>query len=135
MVLICRNLSLLHLRIVCAKFGWNWSSGSGKVRQCIFAISWLSEAFYLNKLEFHSPKDALCQVWLKLAKQLWRRNFLIFDNVLLLFRNYLPLFEQTWISFTSGCFVPSWKVEMSPVVLEKNKILLMYFGYFIIISP
>ena len=25
-------------------------------------------ALYLNKLEFPLPKDALCQVWLKLAR-------------------------------------------------------------------
>ena len=24
MVLICKSLSLLHLRMLCAKFGWNW---------------------------------------------------------------------------------------------------------------
>ena len=28
---------------------------------------------YLNKLETPSPKDALCQVWLKLAHWFWRR--------------------------------------------------------------
>ena len=27
------------------------------------------EAIHLNKIEFPSPKDALCQVWLKLAQQ------------------------------------------------------------------
>ena len=41
------------------------------------------------------------------------------------FQNYLPLekngplFEQTWIPFTQGCFVPS-LVEIGPVVLEKK---------------
>ena len=46
---------------------------------------------HLNKLEFPSPKDALCQVWLKLAQWFWRRRFLNFINVFSLFRNYLPL--------------------------------------------
>ena len=46
---------------------------------------------HLNKLESPSPKDALCQVWLKLALWFWRRRFFNFVNVLLLFRNYLPL--------------------------------------------
>ena len=46
--------------------------------------------FRLNKLESPSPKDALCQIWLKLAQRFWRR-FLNFVNVLSLFRNYLPL--------------------------------------------
>ena len=57
---------------------------------------------YLNKLESPSSKDALCQIWLKLAKRFWRRRFLNFVNVYLLFRDYLPLeigwgplFEQT----------------------------------------
>ena len=30
---------------------------------------------YLNKLESPSPKDALCQVWLKLAQWFWRRRW------------------------------------------------------------
>jgi hypothetical protein len=30
----------------------------------------------LNKFESPSPKDNLCQVWLKLAQWLWRRRFL-----------------------------------------------------------
>ena len=27
---ICRNLNPLHPRMLCAKFGWNWLSGSGE---------------------------------------------------------------------------------------------------------
>ena len=30
-------------------------------------------ALHLNKIESPSPKDALCQVWLKLAKWFWRK--------------------------------------------------------------
>ena len=45
---------------------------------------------HLNKLEFPSPKNALCQVWLKLAQWLWRRS-LNFVNIFSLFHNYLPL--------------------------------------------
>ena len=30
---------------------------------------------HLNKLEFPSPKDAFCQVWLKLAQWFWRRRW------------------------------------------------------------
>ena len=44
-----------------------------------------------NKLESPSPKDALCQIWWKLALRFWRRRFLNFTNVFLLFGNYLPL--------------------------------------------
>mgnify|MGYP003691681831 CR=1 FL=1 len=46
---------------------------------------------HLNKLESLSPKDALCQVWLKMALWFWRRRFLNFVNVFSQFRNYLPL--------------------------------------------
>ena len=45
----------------------------------------------LNKLEFPSPKDALCQDWLKLAQWFWRRGFFNFVNVFSLSQNYLPL--------------------------------------------
>ena len=48
-------------------------------------------ALYFNKLESPSPKDALHQVWLKLAQWFWRRRFVNFINVFSLFRNYLPL--------------------------------------------
>ena len=48
------------------------------------------EDLYLDKLEFPLPKDALCQVWLKLAQWFWRR-FINFVNVFSLVRNYLDL--------------------------------------------
>ena len=48
-------------------------------------------ALHLNKLESPSPKDALCQVWLKLAQWFWRRRFFNFVNVFSLFHYYLPL--------------------------------------------
>ena len=50
-------------------------------------------ALHLNKLESPLLKDALCQVWLKLARWFWRRRFFNFVNVFSLFRNYLPLEE------------------------------------------
>ena len=64
-----------------------------KFWQLIFAISQLSpfrkeNAFHVNKLETPSPKDALCQIWLKLAQLFWRRRLLNFVNVLLLFLIY-----------------------------------------------
>ena len=30
MVLICKNLSPLHLRMLYVKFGWTWPNGSGE---------------------------------------------------------------------------------------------------------
>ena len=44
-----------------------------------------------HKLESPSPKDALCQFWLKLVQLFLRRRFLKFVNVFSLFRYYLPL--------------------------------------------
>ena len=46
---------------------------------------------HLKKLESPSPKEALCQVQLKLAQWFWRRRFFNFLNVFSLFRNYIPL--------------------------------------------
>ena len=60
-----------------------------------------------NQFEFPSPKDVLCQVWLKLAQWFWKRKFLKFREcifaswtengseenfniVVSLFRKYLP---------------------------------------------
>ena len=82
-------------------------------------------ALHLNKLEFPSPKDALCQVWLKLAHLVQEKKiFFYFVNVFSLFGNYLPFgkgrgpsFEQIWIPFSEGCFVTS-LVEIGSVVLE-----------------
>mgnify|MGYP003683194777 CR=1 FL=1 len=56
---------------------------------------------YLSKLEFPSPKDALCQVWLKLAQWFWRRRFLHFVNLFSLFRNYLPLEKERTFIWTN----------------------------------
>ena len=46
--------------------------------------------FHLKKFESLLPKDALCQVWLKLTPWFWRRRFLKVVNLSLLFPNYLP---------------------------------------------
>ena len=44
---------------------------------------------HLNQLQSPSPKDALCQVWLKLAKRFWRRNFFNFVNEFSLIHYYI----------------------------------------------
>ena len=48
-------------------------------------------ALHLNKLKSPSAKDALRQVWLKLAQWFYRRRFLNIFNLILHFRYYLPL--------------------------------------------
>ena len=67
-----------------------------KVRQCIFAIFLLSplekgRSPSFEEVESPSPKNASCQVWLKLAQWFLRRRFLKFVNVFLLFHYYLCL--------------------------------------------
>ena len=54
-------------------------------------------ALHLNKLE-SPPKDALCQVWLKLADQVWRRIILNFVKAFSLFCNYVQNFLWIWAS-------------------------------------
>ena len=84
------------------RFGWNWPSGAGVEDFLKFSMYFnyfkhylifeKGLALHLNNLELPSPKDALCQVWLKLAQWFWRmpRRFLKFVNFFLLFPNYLP---------------------------------------------
>ena len=62
----------------------------------------------------------------EIVQGVWRRRFFNFVNVFSPFCNYLPLekgggpsFEQTWIPFNKGWFVPT-LVEIGPVVLEKK---------------
>ena len=81
---------------------------------------------HLYILESPLPKDALCQVWFKLAQWFWRRRFFNFYNVFFAFcqlsplgKGQGPLFEQNWIPFIQGYFVPS-LVATGPVVLEKK---------------
>ena len=78
---ICTNLNLLHQRMLCAKYGWNWLGGS----------------------------------WEKDFKILYFR----YDELSPLGKEWSPLFEQTWIPLTQGCFVQS-LVKIGPAVLEKK---------------
>ena len=68
---------------------------------------------HLNKLESASPKDALCQVWLKLAKQFWIKKKMKFRQCLfaILFLSPIRTGQER--------FVPS-LVEIGPVVLDKK---------------
>ena len=82
---IWTNLNSLYPRMLCAKFGWNWFSGSGEDDFLILSMFFhyfcnylpleKGGALHLNKLESPSPKDALCQVWLNLAQWFWRRRW------------------------------------------------------------
>ena len=48
-------------------------------RNYIYISLGKGRAFHFNKLEYPSPKDDLCQVWLKLAQWFRRRN--VFFNI------------------------------------------------------
>ena len=72
---------------------------------------------HLNKIESPSPKDALCQVWLKLAQWFWRRRFLNFVNVFSLIRNYLPL-EKDGALYLNKLETPSPKDALCQVWLK-----------------
>ena len=100
MVLICETLSLLQLGSFMPSL---LEIGPGVLERKIlldFINVFLLFRYYLflekgvaphlYKHESTSQKDALCQVWLKLARQFCRR-FLTFVNVFSLFHNYLLL--------------------------------------------
>ena len=88
-----------HQRMLFAKFGWYWFSGFGGedfftfVNLYLFFRNYLPSAksvtLHLNKVDSPSPKDDLCQIWLKLAKTHWKRRNFIFFNV---------FFAISWLS-------------------------------------
>ena len=81
MVLICKTMSPLHLRMFCVKFV---EIGSVVLEMKIFIDVFLlfrncvsferGVALHLEKSESSSPKDALCQVWLTFAQWFFRRR-------------------------------------------------------------
>ena len=86
---------------------------------------------HLNKF-VHSPKNALCQIWLDLAKLFDITRFLkvvIFFPISKLspfWKGCVPKFDQTWIPFTQVCFLRS-LVEIGLVVLKKRIFLSCQF--------
>ena len=70
--------------------------------------------------DFPSPKDTLCQVWLKLAMWFLRR-FLKLVNVFSLIRYYLPLVKgmAICVPIYQGCYVSS-LVEIGQVIIKKK---------------
>jgi hypothetical protein len=71
----------------------------------------------LNKLESPSPKDDLCQVWLKLAQWFWRRIFLNDPTPFLHFCDYLP-FEEDLALYLNKLEIPSPKNNLYQVQLN-----------------
>ena len=97
---ICTNLNSLYPRMLCAKFDWNWPSGSGDedflissmyFRYFVIISPWKrAGSFIWINLNPLYPR----MLWLKLAQWFWIRRCLKFINVFSLFPNYLPL-ERT----------------------------------------
>ena len=122
-------MSLLHLKMLCAKFSWNWPSRSSEKDFKIFAnvFSLFGNYLSLEKglffiwtiLKPHSTiaNGALCYVWLKLAQRFWGRRFLIFVNILLLFCNFLPLAKSVTLHLHKVEF-PSLKDALCQVWLK-----------------
>ena len=89
---------------------------------------------HLNKFVSPTPKDALCQVWLKLAQWFWGRRFLSVGN----------LFLHLLLSYTLGeghgpttshhiellCAKFSWNWPNGSGV-DDFKMLIIYFCYYL----
>ena len=73
-------------------------------------------AFHLNKLESTSPKDALCQVWLKVAQWFWKRGYYIssmhvcFFITISLGRGRGPSFVQTESPLPKNALCQVWLI-------------------------
>ena len=76
------------------------------------------QCLLLNKLELSSTKDALTQVWFNLKIIKFRQCTFTILYLSPFGKGGGGSFEQTWILFTQGCFVPS-LVEIGSLVLEK----------------
>ena len=78
---IWTNLHPLQQRMLSDKIVWHWLSGSGgeDFLNFVNVFSLFPNYLPLEKVRaLHSPKDVLCQVWLKLAQWFWRRRLLNF---------------------------------------------------------
>ena len=89
---------------------------------------------HLTKLKSPSPKDSLCQVWLKSAQWFWRRRFLNFVNVFSLFRNYIPL-EKGMALHLNKLESPSIKKDLCQVKMKLShwfwrRIFLLFVNVF-----
>ena len=137
---IWTNLNSLHQRMLCAKFGWNWLSGSGEEDFLIssmffFAISYIcnylplekSGALHLNKLESLFPRMLCAKFGWNWPSGSREEDFLIssmFFYAILYICNYLPL-EKSGALYLNKLEFPLPKdalcqVEIGPVVLEKK---------------
>ena len=100
------NLNYHHTRMLYVNFGLNWPYGNEeKDFWMSMNIFWLliDLVLLLNKLEYPSLKNALCQVWMKLAQLFGRTWFLNVLGIISLICYNLPLeksLDQTGIPIT-----------------------------------
>ena len=128
------NLNLLHPKMICEKFGWNWPSGSGEedflnlsmfFRNFIIISSWKRRGRSFEQTQ--TPSIQKCVPSLVetapvfLDRKIFKICWCIFgiSKLFPLKKMRGPSFEQTWISFAQGCSVPS-LVEIGSVVLKKK---------------
>jgi hypothetical protein len=88
----------------------------------------------LYKSESPSPKDALCQVWLKLAQWLWRRRFLNAPTYFFHFCDCLPFKKDLALDLYNFKF-PLPKDDWRAGSGEDFYKFSVNFYYFAIISP
>ena len=99
---IWTNINSLYPRLLCAKFGWNWPSGSGGGDFLILSLYFSpfhnylplekNAALHLNKLESPLPKDALCQVWLKFGPVVLEKKMKMWK-----YENHMPVLSLVWV--------------------------------------
>ena len=129
------NMNPHHRRMLCAKFVWNWPSGSEEEDfsspQYIFVISlWYplkkgrGPSFEQTWIPITQGCLVLSSVEISqvvLKKKIFKVQQFMFAISLSspLKKGRGPSFEQTWIPITQGCFEPS-LVKIGPVVLKKK---------------
>ena len=80
-------------------------------------IEWFFIWTNLNPL---ASKDALCQVWLKLAQWFWRRRLFNFVNIFCYFVIISPWKRAGPFIWPKDALIVPSLVEIGPVVLEKK---------------
>ena len=134
---IWTNMKPVYPRMLCAKFSWNWSSGSGENFQIssiyyhyfVIISPWKRTEPFSYRLESPSSKDALCHVKLKLAQWFWRR-FFNFINIFSFFSLSSPFLNGNvsfiWINLNPLhpkmlCAILGWKDQCLKDLAKKSE--------------
>jgi hypothetical protein len=144
--IICTSLNLHYVRKLSCKYDLFWLSGSqgiffNDLTKFLHYFCYLpfeeDLALYFNNLEFPLPKDALYQIWLKLACWFWTIFFFDINTSEYGFpycgpsEPLGPWFEETWIYIISESFHVN--MTYSGSVVQK-KIFKLSHSIFVIIS-